>query len=173
VQAGSLSCVGIVFLYPPPALHDGSGACRAFVPAAGASVAKRPLLTRQSAFRGNVTTRVGPGVGVRQALRASVPPNLTIQGQSALAWNYFPIREKVPSGLQAALRGNLCCWTWWSPPWGPGLLPGAGENGVKINYTLPLSGDDWFGWIICCRMDRLDCSVLSGLDLLLGGCIPS
>ena len=109
---------------------DGSGARRAFVPAAGAPVAKRPAAHEAIGLPGVRDHGIGPaGAGARQALGASVPPHLTIIYLAQRPWQGIssPSGGKVPSGShQAAPRRNLCCWTWWSSPWGPGSLPGGG-----------------------------------------------
>ena len=130
IEAGPLSCAGFVFRSRPPALRDGSGARRAFVPAAGAPVAKRPAAHEAIGLPGVRDHWVGPaGAGARQALGASVPPHLTIIYLAQRPWQGIssPSGGKVPSGShQAAPRRSLCCWTWWSSPWGPGSLPGGG-----------------------------------------------
>jgi hypothetical protein len=101
MEVGSLSCAGAAPRSRPPALRDGSGASRAFVPAAGAQVAKRPAAHETIGLPGVRDPGVGPaGAGARQALGASVPPHLTIIHLAHQPWQGIssPSGGKVPSG---------------------------------------------------------------------------
>ena len=121
---------------------DGSGARRAFVPAAGAPVAKRPAAHKAIGLPGvRDHGRGGCAPGPRSIV--SSPPDHNVSGPSALARysHQFPVRGEGSVGVPpGSTQTETLLLDLVVVSIGPGLALRRPRDLSKITLTLPLPG---------------------------------